>query len=153
MNETPAPPDNWDDLADAAHQLGVERASAIQASMQAEDASLADAPSPLSGEWAGDPTTTSLMRDLGLDPHETNPDMIDHLCNSYEDGYWGHLRTQEDEKTQTKPTTLLGAHVSRCIREGSEIVRERCIHPIFGPSEQALMRDATASLARYADTL
>jgi hypothetical protein len=47
--------------------------------------------SPLSGEWADDPTPTTLFRDLGLDAHAEatfNPEAFDEVCSAYEDGFY-----------------------------------------------------------------
>lgn len=41
---------------------------------------------PLSGEWAGGPTPKSLAEDVGLDPEAY--DLLDQLCDAFEDGYW-----------------------------------------------------------------
>lgn len=39
---------------------------------------------PLSGEWADEPTSASLARDLGMDPDE---DDTDGICSEYERGF------------------------------------------------------------------
>lgn len=39
----------------------------------------------LSGEWAGDPTPDSLMRDLGVEPYTADYDAtVDYMCRVYE---------------------------------------------------------------------
>jgi hypothetical protein len=41
-------------------------------------------PSPLSGEWADDPTTADVLADLGINPDD---DSADDLLNEYENGF------------------------------------------------------------------
>jgi len=41
--------------------------------------------SPLSGEWAGDPTPASVLEDLGVDPDD---DSADDLLSAYEDAFY-----------------------------------------------------------------
>ena len=46
----------------------------------------------LSGQWAEGLTPNSLMRELGLDPYEVDPDDNAELCSAWEEGvsaaYW-----------------------------------------------------------------
>lgn len=55
----------------------------------AVDTCLPDRPT-LSGEWADDPTPASLAEDVGLcyyaDAGDADPDLIDAICDAWEDG-------------------------------------------------------------------
>lgn len=52
--------------------------------------------SPLSGEYAGDPTPFSVIVELDLDPYDIDPDDEVGLCDHWIDGYELHWDEQDN---------------------------------------------------------
>ena len=50
----------------------------------------------LSGEWADSLTPNALMRELGLDPYEVDPDDSAELCSAWEEGVAAAYYREED---------------------------------------------------------
>lgn len=96
-------PEEWDALEDRAYALGREHGAACASWYFDSDTDLRTyqrvldgirdcdpetfdtfPASPLSGEWAGEPTPDTLREDLGGD---LSDDELDELCSFYEDGF------------------------------------------------------------------
>lgn len=73
----------------AAYRLGEKRAQAIIAT----GGTRSDA--PLSGEWAGEPTPTSIAVQLGLSAWDLEGEGLDAIADKWCDGY--HDKFDEEE--------------------------------------------------------
>jgi len=68
----------YDLLADRAYKNGHD---------YARDNHTFQVESPLSGEWADEPTWRTVLTDLGLDPDDTDPNDVEALCSDWGLGY------------------------------------------------------------------
>lgn len=48
-------------------------------------------PAPLSGEWAGDPTTADVLGQLGADTDDSAHDLLSTYETAFSDGYWSQV--------------------------------------------------------------
>jgi hypothetical protein len=73
---------SWYDITD-------DNAAAILRGIEDGDPAVLDTfPSPLSGEWAGDPLPRNIVLAVGADVAQLSPEDEDEILTAYEDAYY-----------------------------------------------------------------